>query len=223
MFSPIKSSLILLFALPMTAVADPVSVTVRSSGQIDLPDPLVLDRLGLETPDESVPYQLTVRSIFDPGSAGYGDLRDLVIQDPGDLDISLKLGTQSYHFADKGYSDVQVYKIDDTTDGYEYDITFNPPEASGNYSMSIWNRMAAPTGTSTGHSPLATRSIDFGTHGFTQFVAFPSNPDAPGFWTMFPTIETYSLQVSPVPEPATLGMLAAGMLAVAGWRRRTTS
>lgn len=220
MFSPIKHCLALLLVLPIAAVANPVSVTTHSTGLVD-PNPAVLGRLGIETPGSILPYDLTVRSVFDPDSAGYLNLGDFAIQDEGDLDISLKLGSKAYHFAGQGWSNVRTYKVDDATDGYEHDITFSPPETVG-FDVSIWNRMIAPAGTFTGQPVLATRRSPFTPlDAFTDFVATPSNPDAPGLWTMIGTVKTFSLQVSPVPEPATLGMLAAGVLALGLRRRRT--
>ena len=218
----IKRCLILLVALPFAAAADPVSVTSRSTGM--LTPSYAATFLGLPQSDSPLPYELTVRSIIDPNAPGT-DMVDNeqfgsrhVIAIGSNLDIWLTIGTSSYHYSGTGNTNLTTRQWDQ----YQHFITFNPPEAIGNVYFMIDNTLVAPRGTFADYDPLSTRTVEYGpgmTYASTDFAVYPVNPDATWSHRMGAIVQTYSLQVSPVPEPASLGMLLAGVLALGWWRR----
>jgi hypothetical protein len=96
----------LLLALPLVAVADPVTVTTRSTGtQITNESSLgttnsMLNVLGLNplTSTAPLPYELTLTSTFDTDAMPSPE--SFWAQAYADVVIDFRIGTQAYHYAE---------------------------------------------------------------------------------------------------------------------------
>lgn len=57
-----------------------------------------------------------------------------------------------------------------------------------------------------------------------EFITYPSNPDAPGLWSMVTLADDARLSVvSAVPEPASAALLLAGMFILANFKQISRS
>jgi len=207
------------FALPCTARAGTVEVTIHTSGSMDA-NPLVLYALGLDTSTtDRLPFDLTISSSFDSANLVDSAGGPYANAAGAELQVSFQLGAMTYRYAGTGGADVRLYDAGSGRQGYQLQIGFGP---AFNNNLLVRSVVIAPAG-SFGASPLSPLSLGAGPGlaGFASVGAYPSNPDAPGFWTMSADADRFSLQVtSPVPEPAPFGMLAAGMFILGGWRLR---
>lgn len=216
----LSCQLALAAVIPCTAFADPVVVSTRASGTIDV-NPAVFDRLwpGGQALDR-MPFQLSMSSVLQSDSlvtdANGTHARDLSTQ----LHFDFKLGDYDYHktiLADVG---VDLYQQGDGTDVYRMLVSFGP-----SYNDSFTTMLFGPAG-SFGATPLTpvTLGSNLGLAGNISMFLSPDNPDATPFWgSMAANTDSVSLQVmSAVPEPAPFGMLAAGVMTLGCWRWRTS-
>jgi hypothetical protein len=213
MFRLAKHCLSLLLALPLAALADPISVTTRSTGSAD-PHPIVLDALGLDYWDYSggpLPYELTISSVFDPAGSGYFDEGFRVSDYGSQVSLSLTLGADTFQFASEGATSVQAY-----SGWYSHEIWFDSPRPGSGKILFIANWLTGAPGLD---SPPLTLHQLVTSEGNAQLDAMPSNPDAPGFWSMYGKADSVTLVTSPVPEPAPFGMLLGGVLVLGLWAR----
>ncbi|WP_020653189.1 PEP-CTERM sorting domain-containing protein [Massilia niastensis] len=219
----IRRSCMILLALPVAALADPVAVTTHSTGTSTV-DNTILSALGLNSVATTapLPYELTLRSTFDPGSDP--------LWPPGwayDFDsevvIDFRIGSQVYHYDGTANSSVNRVSVS-IFDSYEHNIWFTtagPPDA--NYTVHFHNRLYDLPGSMGLGGPLtpfdANESSGENVFGYYTINATPSNPDVPLSWSMQGPPATLSVHVAVVPEPASFVLLAAGLLTL-GLRRR---
>lgn len=203
----------LVLAFPLAALADPVTVITHTTGSADV-DPLVLSQLGLDgnTQAETLPYELTLRSTFDP-VATLPTRGEWAMDTDSEVVIDFRIGGMHYHYTGRGYATALLstpYGLGG--DYYHHEVRL--PDA-------YFQQVAFGTARSFGAGgALGDREIGTFSDGYVAISTYPTNPDAPGMWLMGATPATYRLQVvSAVPEPAPYGLAAAGLL-VLGWRQR---
>jgi hypothetical protein len=208
---------LLLLALPCAAMADPVTVTMSTSGRIDA-NPLVIDDFWPEAQAmDQMPFTLTMSAVFESGSETYGSGSSRAWDPLTDFDLSFELGGMTYHPTTQGGASATLYHDTSGIDVYQMEVYFGP-SANISFSASI----NGPAG-SFGSTPLAPVKLESapGLSGSIHIGVSPSNPDAPGYWVMDGKADSFYLQVaSAVPEPAPFGMLAAGVLTLGWWRWR---
>ena len=201
----------ILLALPLAAVADPLTVTTRSSGIADV-NQTVLYYLGLDDTIEAaeLPYELTIRSTFDP-VADLPGRGEWVTDQSSQVLVEFRIGSMTYHYTGSGSTSANVHTPFDTGDAYRHEVELD--------NLHFWQTGYAPTGTLGPGGALTMRDIGGITSGVFGINAYPFNPDAPGFWTMGGKATSFSVQVmSAIPEPASYALLAAGLF-VLGRRR----
>lgn len=218
--------LALAIALPCTAQADTVEVTMHASGMMNA-NPLVMVALGLDTNVmDRLPFDLTITSSFEPGTVIDTDFGPYAGASDADVELSFQIGSMSYHYAGKGGTDVRLYQNLDGSWSYVMESGFGPQFADED--VFVTTAIGLPAG-GIGTTPLAPISLETGSgiSGYASVGSAPHNPDAPGVYDMSGDANYVSLQVtSPVPEPAPIGMLAAGIFILGGcgcgcgWRKR---
>lgn len=198
----------MLLALPLTALAEPFTVTTRSTGIADV-NPTVLYYLGMDNTIEAsaLPYELTIRSTFDPVADLPGRGEPLFDRD-SQVVVEFRLGNMRFDYTGSGMTWASVYTPFDAGDGYWHQVELD--------NLHFSQRGFAPAGTLGPGGALAMRELGGITSGYVSIDAFPSNPDAPGYWTMNGAVNNFS--VSAVPEPAAYALMAAGLF-VLGRRR----
>lgn len=201
----------MLLALPLAAFANPFTVTTRSSGIANV-NPTVLYYLGMDNLIEAteLPYELTMRSTFDPveGLPGRGES---IFERESQVVVEFRLGDMRFDYTGRGMTWASVYTPFDTGDAYWHQLDLD--------NLSFSQRGYAPTGTLGPGGALAMRELGGITSGRFWIDAVPTNPDAPGYWSMNGAVNNFS--VSAVPEPALYALMAAGLF-VLGWRRMRT-
>jgi hypothetical protein len=207
---------ILLLALPLSASAELVTVTTRSTGLAN-PNDAVLTNLGLNPVGMTGPqaYELTLRSTFDTATVppesfwaySYGK----------DVEIDFRFGAQVYHYAGPADSIANLSAQSANVEEYGHRIAFYEP----NYSYGFFNEIHGPTGSLGQFNPLAPLAADDsdGLTGYATANLVPP-PDVYDVFVIGGRTSTISVQVSPVPEPAPFAMLGIGILAL-GLMRRT--
>jgi hypothetical protein len=219
MRSPIKHAWMLLIALPVAALADPVSVTTHSTGTTYLDD-TVLAAMGLQTTASAteLPYELTLTSTYD--WSGPLPARGIwATQSDSEVVIDFRVGTMHYHYAGIASSSAVLYTpFSNSGDGYQHEIWLaqEPYDA-----LNFVNRGIGPTGSLGPGGALTPLDVDSASvDGQYGISAYHSNDEYTFSWNMFADASTLSVQVaSPVPEPAPFALLATGLLAL-GLRRR---
>lgn len=198
----------MLLALPLAALADPFTVTTRSSGIANV-NPTVLYYLGMDNTIEAseLPYELTISSTFDP-VADLPGRGEPIFDRESQVAVEFRLGDMRFDYTGSGMTWASVYTPFDTGDAYWHEVQLD--------NLHFSQRGYAPTGTLGPGGALVMRELGGITGGIFWIDAYPPNPDAPGSWSMNGAVNNFS--VSAVPEPAAYALLAAGLF-VLGWRR----
>jgi hypothetical protein len=210
----------LLLALPVAALAAPVSVVTHSTGTSST-DNTILSALGLDslTSTAPLPYELTLSSTFDP-DANPPTSNAWAYDYGGEVAIDFRIGSQVYHYDGPANSAANLQS--GSLDTYEHHIWFDTPgPPTANYSVHFYHTLAGLPGSMGLGGPLTPLDADEndGVYGYYNINAYPSNPDVPLSWQMASYNATLSVHVAPVPEQATYVLLAAGLLTL-GVRRR---
>lgn len=211
-----------LLALPVAALADPVTVTTHSTGTT-IADNTILSALGLSSVTTTVPlpYKLTLSSTFDPDSSP--STSDFWAFDyGGEVVLDFRIGSQVYHHDGTANSSANRPPQSSNWDSYDHHIWFDtegPPTA--NYTVHFYNTLYGLPGSMGLAGPLTPLDADEseGVYGRYTINMHPSNPDVDLSWNMGGDTATSSVHVAVVPEPATSALLAAGLLTL-GLRRR---
>src|SRR5438874_1098293 len=116
MLNHVKHGCVLLFALPVVALASPVTVTSHATGLITI-EPEVMQALGAYDFQGTgpLPYELTLTSTYDPG----GPLPDRGMDastGPIDVTIDFHVGDFAYHHAGLGSISTRLSTLDPATD-----------------------------------------------------------------------------------------------------------
>lgn len=219
----IKRSSMLLLALPVAAVADPVAVISHSIGTSTVNN-AILNALGLDsvTTTDPLPYELTLSSSFDPDANP--STSEYAKNDGGKAVIDFHIGSQYFHRDGIAYSSAHRYAQSLNIDSYEHYIQFYTDGAPANsgYSLVFDHTLFGLPGSMGASGPLTPFHADESdsANGYYVIDAYPSNPDVPLSWQMAGyATPTISVNVAAVPEPASLTLLAAGLLSL-GLRRR---
>jgi hypothetical protein len=214
---PIKRTCLLLLALPLLAVADPVSVTTHSTGIHNTTGSTLgttnsmLAVLGLDplTSTAPLPYALTLTSTFDTDSLPNPET--FLAQAKGDVVIDFRLGPQVVHYAGPAISIARLAAQSPYVEEFSHTIFLDTP----NYRYGFVHDLLAPSGTLSQTKPLAPFDVD--ESALTSFSAgFFFNLFAePIDFSVTSTSTTMSVHVSAVPEPASFALLAAGLATLA--------
>lgn len=205
-----------LLAPLLAAAGEPVRVTTQLSGSLTPGPSPIFEHLGLgsfyDQASAALPYSLTVNTVFTSdfseemcyGTECYNFLRE--------VSYTLRIGDRSVDFAtDEGTGTIRW-----TGTGYQNSLSYT----SGVYYISIDTWLSGPAGTFDA-DPLASRTL--GTpeiEGRMEISVMPLEPEVPLYWSVSAYADQSVLQVSAVPEPGQLAMLAAGLAALGAAERR---
>lgn len=216
MLAHTKRACLLLLSMPALALANPIVVTTHSTGMTSM----------VNADLKEVPYDITITSTFDstkvrefevPG-AGAIDYR-LMSTEQIPYVVELTIGGEKFRYEGMGSGSL-FHVVPDTAgmlESYEHELRIDYP--GGAYARySVTGRGAA--GSFGAGGLLATRNIE-GSAGFTSSFDKSTGGGGGGINYTFGDggPSTFSLQVSPVPEPASYALLIGGML-VLGLRRK---
>jgi hypothetical protein len=213
----IKRSCALLLALPLVAVADPVTVTTHSTGFQSTTDASLgnansmLNVLGLEplVPGAPVPYDLTLTSTFDTNTLPSPE--SFWAYAVGNVVIDFHIGTQTYHYSGAANSTAHLAGQSANVEEYGHTIGFETP----NYFYGFAHEMTGPTGSMGQFNPLAPLDVDESKlTSYAAHISFNLKAEPISF-SMDPTTSTMSVHVAAVPEPGSFGLLAAGLATLA--------
>lgn len=209
----LKCSCVLLLALPTIAVADPVSVTTRSTGiHSTNADSLgatnsMLSVLGLEPlgSTAALPYALMLTSTFD--TSAMPSPESFWAQAIGDVVIDFRIGAQVYRHAGPANSVSHLAAQPTNSEEYSHTIWLETP----NYYHGFSHTMLGPAGSMGQFNPLAPLDVDeYTLADFSAYLYFNLKAE-PIDVGLYPASATMSVHVAPVPEPASFALLAAGL------------
>lgn len=200
-----------LVCIPILAHADPVVINANASGTIS-PDSIWIYQFGGAAPSTStgpLPFTLSVQATFDTDAPSYSEFSLppwLVSQQyAAPASISFTVDGSTYNFT--GTSILRAFSQPDSfrvTIGIEHSFYF--------FDLAL--TFSSP-GQDMSGNPLAQRTLSTadGYSADYSLTSIRSNPDAPGNWEDFGTLDNATLTVmSAVPEPGRAGMLFAGIL-----------
>lgn len=219
----IKRSCMLLLALPLLAVAEPVTVTSHSTGIHRTDDATLgttnsmLNVLGLDPLPSTapLPYALTLTSTFDTDTMP--STESFWAQAIGEVVVDFRIGAQVYHYAGPANSIAHLAAQSVGAEEYSHTIWLETP----NYYHGFGHAMLGPAGSMGEFNPLAPLDVD--ESRLTDFSArlnFALKAEPISFG-LEPISATMSVHVAVVPEPASFALLAAGLAALALPRLRS--
>jgi len=217
MLTQIKRACLLLLTLPAVALAEPIVVTTHASGTTMI-DPAL----------KVYPYALTITSTFDTSKklnqfttpTETGVLHRLLTLERIPYVIDYKIGTQTFHYEGMGSGELSLNVPSADGAPWEFRHTIDIDFGGGNStSFTAWG--SGPAAAFGEGGLLASRSIDEGAGlvgGFSKAVygSWPGidytfSGDGPS---------SFSMSVSPVPEPASYALMIGGLLLVGARRMR---
>ena len=208
-----RAAFVLCLGFAGMAVADPVTVTTRSTGTMP-PDDMVMMALGLTPVAASapLPYALTLSSSFDSDDPW---ARDYGMSYGGEVVVDFLIGDQTYHYTGSANSKVERTSVS-IFDSYEHRARFDIAGApNAGFTVQFYNDLYYLPGSSGATGPLtpfdASEKSGKDVFGHSAVNMYPDNPDVPLSWAMDATVATVSVHVAVVPETAQLSLLAAGL------------
>jgi hypothetical protein len=207
----------LCIVLPTGALADPVTVITRASGIDTFYGATVLEMLGIPVADNMPqPFSLTISTTFDTDQFNPAGDHTAVTNPSSVVAIDFEVAAQHYRYTGNGVASAYIQLNQFGRDYYTQSVFFGNTVQFHQYFYGAPGSIATDT-------PLAPYAIDTNAALTSQIGVdvYPSNPDAPGYWSIGAAASTYSLRViSAVPEPAPFIMFSLGMLVLGCWRRR---
>ena len=209
-----RAVFMLLLVVAGAAVADPVTVTTRSTGTTP-PDDTIMMALGLKPvpATASLPYALTLTSNFDSDDPW---ARDYGMNYGGEVVVDFLIGDQAYHYQGSAASKVERTSVS-VFDSYQHRLWFDIgslPDAG--FTVQFFNDLYYLPGSAGEAGPLtpfdASEKSGPEVFGHSAVIMYPDSPDVPLRWAMDATVATVSVHVAVVPEPPQLALLAAGLL-----------
>jgi hypothetical protein len=157
----IKRSCVLLLALPLLAVADPVTVTTHSTGTHSTTDSSLgttnsmLTVLGLDplTSTAPLPYALTLTSTFDTDALPSAE--SFWAQANGNVVIDFRIGSQAYHYGGPATSLAHLAAQSANVEEYSHTIFLDTP----NYRYGFVHELLGPSGSMGKYNPLAPLAL----------------------------------------------------------------
>ena len=217
MHIPSWAVLVPLLAFAGATLAEPVTVTTRSTGTTP-PNDTIMMALGLSNvpPTQSLPYALTLTSNFDSDDPW---ARDYGMSYGGQVLVDFLIGDLAYHYQGSATSRIERSSVS-IFDSYQHRAWFDiggAPDAG--FTVQFYNDLYYLPGSAGDAGPLtpfdASEQSGKDVFGHSAVVMYPDNPDVPLSWAMDATVATVSVHVAVVPEPAPFVLLAAGLLTFA--------
>lgn len=224
MLTMIKRSFILSLAAPMAVLAAPVTVTTHSAGIIDLNSVSlgyaysVMNVLGLEPPTTTgpLPYELTIQANFDTDTMVSPEAFWAYSYGAGVV-VDFTIGAQAYHFAGPGNSTVNLYEQSVYVSDYGHSVWFETP----GYRYGFYHQLLGPPAKMGSFNPLAAlyADQDDGVYGSATIFLDPAATDVQDVFSIQGGGAVMSVDVAPIPEPASFAMMAIGVLTLSLLRR----
>ena len=217
MLTVMKRICLLLLAAPLALMAAPVTVTTHSAGIIDLNFVSlgyafhVMNVLGLEPPTTTgpLPYELTLRAEFDTDTM-VGGQAFWAYSYGADVMVDFRIGTQAWHYAGPANSTVNLYDQTIYVSDYGHSVWFETPH----FTYGFYHHLFGPPASIGIFNPLATlyADQDDGVYGSATIFFNPDAPEVDDVFSIGGAGPVISVNVAPVPEPASFVLLAGGIL-----------
>lgn len=216
MLTRFKRACLLLLALPAAALADPINVTSHSTGITSM----------VSQDLKELPYELTITSTFDSATlfqfeteTPTGVLYRMRSQSNVPFEIELRIGDETYHYSGLGSGELfhEVPNTPEVLERFSHEITIYYGREGA--SRRIGQTGMGPAGIFGEGGLLATRNVDEDMGLTSSFVSSSGSGMYIDYTFGTGGPSTFSMQVSPVPEPASFALLMGGLL-VLGLRQR---
>jgi len=208
-------SLTLLVALPLHAMAAPVSITTSTSGDHSISNEYILDMLGIDRSNlGELPFEMTLQSNFDTDITPAVPSGGALSIAGADITVTLHIGTGTFQRQGKGWT-----ILGSGPAGYSQTVGLY---GFGGRDSIDFGHILNVTQDAAADDPLVPRNLSAsGASVGTMLVTLNElDPEWPQTWYMGGTVTSGTITVSAVPEPSAWAMMAAGLLAVTVAARR---